>query len=152
MPPRLDSTAQPDLLGWTEPQTALAFDEGEVRGASVAARMARAVAVALKDCGKPRRQVAQQMSDFLGEDVSPAMIDAYASVAREAHRISLPRFLALVHVTGDRRLLQMLADQMGWAVVEKRHLPLIEIAMIREKEDDLKRRRDALMRKARGGA
>lgn len=140
---------QPDLLGWTPPQTELAFDEAEIRGATVAARIARAVSVALRDSGKGRAQAAREMSTFLGEDVSPAMIDAYASVARETHRISLPRFLALLHVTGDRRLLQLLAQPMGWCVIEDRHAPLIEVALIREREDELRRQREALMRKAR---
>lgn len=140
---------QPDLLGWTPPQAEMAFDEREVRGASVAARLSRAVSVTLRECPKRRPRIAEEMSAFLGEPVSTAMLDAYASVAREAHRISLPRFLALIHVTGDRRLLQMLAEPMGWAVVERKHLVLIELAAAREQEDALRRRREALARRAR---
>lgn len=130
-------------------QLSLAFEEREVSGATLAARISRAVTVALRDCGKPRAQVARAMSAFLGETVSPAMLDAYASVAREGHRISLPRFLALIHATGDRRLLEMLAAPQGWAVIERRHLPLIEVAQIREQEDALRRHREILMRQAR---
>jgi hypothetical protein len=140
---------QPDLLGWTPPQAELAFDEADIRGAGVAARIARAISVALRACGKGRAQAAREMSAFLGEDVPPSMIDAYASVARSTHRISLPRFLALLHVTGDRRLLQMLAAPMGWTVIERRHAPLIEVALIREREDELRRQREALMRRSR---
>ena len=130
-------------------QLSLAFEEREVSGATLAARISRAVTVALRDGGKPRAQVARAMSAFLGETVSPAMLDAYASVAREGHRISLPRFLALIHATGDRRLLEMLAAPQGWAVIERRHLPLIEVAQIREQEDALRRHREILMRQAR---
>lgn len=140
---------QLNLLGWTPPQAEMAFDERAVRGSTLAARISRAVAVALAECGKPRAAIAREMSAFLGEAVSAAMLDAYASVARDAHRISVPRLLALVHATGDRRLLQLLAGPMGWAVIEARHLPLIEVALIREHEDELRRRRDALMRRAR---
>ncbi len=140
---------QPELFGWTPPQAALAFDERQVRGATLAARLSRAVSVALQDAKASRRVIAERMSEFLGETVTPAMLDAYASVARDAHRISMPRFLALVHATGDRRLLELMAQPMGWAVIERRHLPLIEVAAIREQEDELKRRRDALTRKAR---
>lgn len=141
---------QPDLLSWEPPQTALAFEEPAVRGSTLAARISRAIAVALRECGKSRRVVARGMSDYLGETVSEAMLDAYASVARESHRISLPRFLALVHATGDRRLLELLAAPMGWAVIERRHLPLIEVAAMREREDALRRTRKALVRRARG--
>lgn len=141
---------QLSLLGWTPPQAELAFAEAQIRGASLDARVSRAVAVALAECGKPRAAVAREMAAYLGEPVSPAMLDAYASVARDQHRISVTRWLALIHATGDRRLAQMLAEPFGWAVVEKRHLPLIEVALLREQEDDLRRRRDALMRRARG--
>lgn len=141
---------QLSLLGWTPPQAELAFAEGDVRGSTLDARISRAVSVSLQECGRPRAAVAREMSRYLGEDVSAAMLDAYASVARQAHRISVSRLMALVHATGDRRLLQLLAEPMGWAVIERRHLPLIEVALIREQEDELRRRRDALMRKARG--
>lgn len=141
-------TEQLSLLDWTPPQAELAFDERDVRAATLEARISRAVSVALGDCRKSRRVVAREMSNILAEDVSEAMLDAYASVARQSHRISVSRFLALVQVTGDRRLLQLLSETMGWAVVEKRHLKLIEAALIREQEDALRRRRKGLMREA----
>jgi hypothetical protein len=141
--------AQPDLLGWEPPQASLAFDEREVRGTTLAGRISRAVSVSMRDCGRPRAAVARAMAEYLGEDVSAAMLDAYASPGRDQHRISVSRFLALIHATGDRRLLEMLAAPMGWAVIERRHLPLIEVAAIREQEDELRRRRDVLTRRAR---
>jgi hypothetical protein len=90
------------------------------------------------------------MSDLLGEAVSTAMLDAYASVARGDHRISVPRYAALTQATADRRLLEMLAIPNGWTVIERRHLALIELAEMREQEDRLRRRRTALTRQARG--
>jgi hypothetical protein len=142
------SAAQLDLLGWEAPQGALAFAERDVRGATLAARVSRAVSVSLRDCGRPRRVVAATMSDLLGEAVSPAMLDAYASVARGEHRISVPRYAALAQATADRRLLEMLAAPMGLAVIDRHHLRLIELAVLRQQEDALRRRRQAL---ARGG-
>jgi len=144
-----DMPDQPDLLDWTPPQAALAFDERDVRGASLTARIARAVSVAMRSCGRSRPAIAREMSCYLGEDVSSAMLDAYASTARDGHNISAARLLALIHATGDRRLLQLLAEPMGWAVVERKHLVLIELAAAREQEEALRRRREALARKAR---
>jgi hypothetical protein len=143
---------QPDLLDWQPPEAVTRFKEEQVRAASFAARVSRAVAVALADCDAEREAIAARMSTFLGERVSPAMLDAYASQAREDHKISVPRFLALLHATRDRRLLELLAEPMGWAVIERRHLPLIEVAAIRDHEDELRRRREFLMRSARNGA
>jgi hypothetical protein len=140
---------QLSLLGWTPSQLDLSFEERDIRAATLDARISRAVAVALADCGKPRAAVAREMSAILAEAVSPNMLDAYASVARGQHRISVSRFVALMQATGDRRLLQLLAATMGWSVVEKRHLTLIEAAELREQEDYLRRRREAAMRAAR---
>lgn len=143
--------AQPDLLEWEPPQPVAHFPEEQVRAATLAGRVSRAVAAALTDAEECRETIAARMSAFLGERVSPAMLDAYASQARDDHRISVPRFVALLHATRDRRLLELLAEPMGWAVIERRHLPLIEVAAIREHEDELRRRREHLTRLARTG-
>ena len=143
---------QPDLLDWQPPEAVKRFPEEQIRAANFSARVSRAVAVALADCDAEREAIAARMSVFLSERVSPAMLDAYASQAREDHKISVPRFLALLHATRDRRLLELLAEPMGWAVIERRHLPLIEVAAIREHEDELRRRREYLMRSSRSGA
>ncbi|MBR0644018.1 DNA transposition protein [Plastoroseomonas hellenica] len=144
-------TSQPDLLEWKPPQTVVAFDETVIRAATIAGRVGKAVGQAMKDCGMPRQEVAKRMSAFLGAQVSAAMLDAYASEARTDHQISVVRLVALLHVTRDRRLLELLAEMFGWAVIERRHLPLIEVAALRDKEDELKRQREALMRQARQG-
>lgn len=137
------------LLDWTPPQAALAFEERDVRAASLPARISRAVATALNESKLSRPAIAKAMSAYLGEDVSVAMVHAYASQARDTHRISVARFLALIHATGDRRLLELLAAPMGWAVIERRHLVLIDLAAAREREDALRRQREALTRRAR---
>jgi hypothetical protein len=145
------AAGQPDLLDWQPPQPVARFPEAQVRAASLAGRISRAVAAALHSAEAEREAIAARMSAFLGERVSPSMLDAYASQAREDHRISVPRFAALLHATGDRRLLELLAEPMGWAVIERRHLPLIEVAAIRDREDELRRHREHLTRMARNG-
>jgi len=139
---------QHDLLGWTPPQATLAFEAADVRGATLDARISRAVSVALQDAKGSRATIAARMSEYLGETISRAMLDAYASVARDQHRIPVARLMALIHATGDRRLLELLAEPMGWAVIERRQLPLIRAALLREREDELRAERKALMRAA----
>lgn len=142
---------QPDLLDWQPPETVVAFEPAHVRAATVAASIARAVAATLRDSPLRREEVAARMTAYLGERVPKNMLDAYASEARQDHPIPVTRLIALMHATGDRRLLQMLAEPLGWAVIERRHLPMIEVAAIREHEDELRRRREALLRQARHG-
>jgi len=149
MPPRINPVGpmQMDLLAWEPTAATVEFAPDEVRGATIAARLSRAVSVTLREAKGSREKIAERMSRFLGERVSPHILNGYAAPSRSDHSISVVRLLGLMHATGDRRLLQMIADEMGWAVIEKRHLHLIEVAQLREHEDTLKSRRKALMAK-----
>lgn len=141
---------QLDLLNdWTPPEATVAFDESRVRAADLKARISLAVAAAMKDCPHDRKRIAKEMSLYLGEDVSMNMLNAYASQARDAHRIPLERFVALIHVTRDRRLLELVAEMFRWTVIDVRHLPLIELAALRERQREIGAAADALARHAR---
>jgi len=139
-----------DLLAW-QPPAPPRFAPEAVRAASLRAMLCKAVAVALKDCGKGRDQVATEMAEFLGEAVSKAMLDAYASEAREDHSISVVRLLALIHVTGDLRLLNLLAEQLGQVTIPARYLPAIEDAMLDDKIEELTQRRQLARKRWKGG-
>ncbi len=89
------------------------------------------------------------MSEYLGEDVGKNILDAYASASRKSHQISVTRFIGVLAATQDRRLLELIAGMFGWAVVEKRHLRLINIAAIEEKQAELARAAKVQRRLAR---
>lgn len=151
-PPRPSVAArQADLLDWQPPLPVVAFPEDRIRARSVQARISRGISEALREHAEPREVIADRMSFILGERVSRHMLDAYASAAREEHVISLPRFAALLHAVRDRRLLEMLAEPLGWTVIERRYLPLIELAQVEERRTALARQAAALRRKARAG-
>ncbi len=142
--------SQPDLLSWQPPKTVEAFDADVVRASSIQGKIARGLSQALRDAETPRPEIARRMSEYLGETVSANMLNAYASEAREEHKISLQRFVGLLHATRDRRLLELIAGMFGWTVIDRKYLPLIELAALREKEDELRRQAEALRRRARG--
>lgn len=126
-----------DLLSWAPPQPVKAFAPERIRAASLRAQISRGVSEALKRSGRSRDQVAQAMSAYLGEKVTTNTIDKYASEAAGEHVINLCRFIALIEATGSRELLQMIAAQFGWAVVEERHLDAIELASALEARAEL---------------
>lgn len=142
-----------DLLSWTPPVLARAFEGAAVRAATLRAMIAKAVAVALKDCGKSREAVAQEIGDYLGEGEGcpKSMLDAYASQAREDHVISVVRFIGLIAATDDMRLLQLIADQFGWAVIPKKFLPAIEEAMLADRIEELQARKAQARKTWKGG-
>jgi len=137
-----------DLLTWEPP--AVRFDEPLVRAHTLNARFARAISLTLKECGLSREEVAERMSDWLGETVSRNMLDAYASEARESHQINLPRFAALIHATEDYRLLSLLPETFGFSVMPREYEEIVELWRLEETEREIARRKAALAAKWRG--
>lgn len=129
-----------DLFRDFEPPEVVArFPAEQVRAETLAGRLSRAVKATLDAFARPRADVAQAMTDFLGEDCSRAMLDKYASQGAE-HTISAARLAALVAVTGDPRPLNALLESIGLIVVPKRYEWLIrreralELQRLAEKE------------------
>lgn len=140
----------PDLFDWQPPAMLRAFPAERIRAAGVRASVAKAIGLALRECGRTREQVADEIGAYLGEDISKNMLDAYASESRADHVINIVRFLALVHATRDFRLLQLLAEPFGLAVIDDRYLPAIEDAMYAEQIETLSQRQRLARRRWRG--
>jgi len=137
-----------DLLAWEPPQVTTQVDPEQVRAGTLRGRVARAVAMVLRDCELSREQIAERMSDFLGEEVSKPMLDAYASQAREEHTISAIRLAALAHATSDIRVLQVLIEALDYAVIPARYLPAIDAEIKAERAEELAQRAEELRQQA----
>ena len=98
----------------------------------------------------PRSQVAARMSEYLDEQITENMLDNYASEARADTVINGVRIMALAHVTDDERLLQVMAEPYGWAVIDDRYVSLIRATQIREKARELEQLAAVEERRARG--
>jgi hypothetical protein len=141
-------TRTQDLLAWEAPQVAPRLDADAVRADTLRGRISRAIALVLRECPLPRDDVAQRMGDFLGETVTIAMLNAYASQAREEHTISAIRLAALAHATGDIRALQALIDPLDHVIIPNRFLPAIEAELTAEQADALTQRAEELRQQA----
>ncbi len=139
-----------DLLNWQPPEPAVRFDEHQVRGATLNARICRAMAVSLDECAATRDEIAEKMGEYLGVKVSKPMLDAYVSEARDTHTINIVRFAALVHATRDWRLLSLVPELFGFAVVDERYVSLIKATQMRERALELEGMARAEERKAGG--
>ncbi|MEW9272951.1 phage regulatory CII family protein [Gluconobacter oxydans] len=140
-----------DLLAWSPPETVAAFDPQMIRANSYGGRLSRAISISLDGCGYSRAEIAARMSEHLGRRISLNILNAYASVARETHEISVSRFDALVSATGDRRLLEFVAADHGFSVIDRRYLPMIELAAVQEHRRDLAKKERAIRGAVRGG-
>jgi hypothetical protein len=141
-----------DLLSWQPPEVTPAVDPQQVRAETLRGRVARAVALVLRECELGRDEIAARMSEFLHEPVSLQMLNAYASQAREEHTISAIRLAALAHATGDARALAVLVAGTEWAIVERLHLPAIQAQIMADGARRLERRARELREDARRAA
>jgi hypothetical protein len=147
MPRRL-APHQPSLL---DADAAPGYPPEAVRAATLAGRISRAVAHTLRECTRDRDEIAKGMTSFLGERVSTAMLNGYASQARDDHNISAVRLIALAHATADARLLDLLAAELGLAVVDRSDLARLQLLRLQDQERELKRRMADLQRELRVG-
>lgn len=114
------------------------FAEEVVRAATFAAKVSKAVSQILQDAKDQeedplnRDEIALGMSEYLGEEITVNMLNAYASLARETHSIPMVRALALMHVTKDYRLLQLIAEEMGLAVIPRQYESTVREAILAE--------------------
>ncbi len=141
-----------DLLAWEPQQLVTRFDDHRVRTSTLRARIARAVSETLTDSERTRQDIAENMSIWLGEEVTKNMLDAYASEARSDHTIPFLRLLALVHVTGDLRLMQLGSDLFEHSVIDNRYLTWVEVGQLADKKDELEKSFEAARRNARKGS
>ncbi len=103
-------------LGFTFDPPAL--PRGEAGLAGLERIVSGKVSRALKDDPRSRHEIAGAMSALLDETVSKAMLDAYASEARDLHNISAARFLAMIATTERFDLLDRLCRRIGAAVLQ----------------------------------
>lgn len=119
------------------------FDADEVQAWSLEGRLSKAVALTMDESGISRADIAAAMSGALKATVSKAMLDGYASQAREQHSISAVRLAALIEVTGDARALNVLLESSGLIVVPEKYEALLRREKARELKDRAEREEQA---------
>ncbi len=110
--------------------------------------VASAVGHILKGDPRTRFEVAAAVSELLDEDVSKAMLDAYASEARDSHNISGARLLALVAATHRYDVLDRLIRPIGCTLLVGEEVYAAELGHIEAQIAALKERQSTLKRVA----
>ena len=96
----------------------------------------------VEDDTRTQPETAAALSAVLGEEVSSAMLYAYAAGSKETHNISVARFLALILATKRADVLDALAIRIGCRVLEGDEYVLAQLGHLRAE----KRRIDTLLR------
>jgi len=135
---------------WKPPRVSVGFEPGEISGNRLGSRISRAIAKAMKECGKDRTTIAGLMSEQLDTKITVAALEGYASEAKAGNNITVERFIALVHATGKTELLGFVADEFELAVIPKRYENVIELALIEDHERMVATRKKTLQMQLRG--
>lgn len=112
------------------------FEAADVRAWSRSRSLSRAIALTLDEDGRSREEIAQALSERIGERVSKAMLDNYAAQEKD-HAISALRLVGLVAVTGDARALQELLADAGLIAIDRKYEALLRRERARELRERL---------------
>lgn len=110
----------------TNPQTNLF--EMPIPGSMNDELMVRSVLTAsIKQSGKSREQIADEMSDLLGIAVTARMITAFTAESKELHRWPGAWDRAFCYATGDKRLLLCRIEADGLKVITSAEEKLLDL-------------------------
>ena len=138
--------AHPGQLGFVFEAPSPASAPAQLAG--LERQICRTVGTILASDPRGRPAIAAAISDLLDEEVSRAMLDAYASPARDDHRVPMCRFLALVAVCGRQDLLDPLVRQIGAALLVGEEVHTARIGHLRRHRSKIDEELRALERKA----
>ena len=134
---------------------ALERGDGPAPGSlNVQHRLIGALSRAIKGCPKSRYQVAGEMSELLGVEVSRHMLDAWTAESKELHRFPAEFVPAFCIVTGCNEPMRVLGDAAGVFVVRGPEALRAEIRKRDERiraEKSEKRRMEALLEEMERG-
>lgn len=134
--------AHPTQLGFDFSAPAPA--KGVAALAGLERRICATVGTILNTDIRQREVIAAEMSVLLDDDISKPMLDAYASGAREGHKVPMSRFLALLVVTDRQDLLDPLLREIGAAVLVGDEVKTARLGQIERMMAELQDERRAL--------
>lgn len=88
----------------------------------------KALSAAIRNCGKSRPQIAEDMSRLMGQGISVAILDAFTAESKPAHRFPAAWLAAFCVVTRDTRVLATIVEHAGGKLVTSEEAMLIELA------------------------
>lgn len=128
----------PAQLGFTFDPPALARAEAALAG--LERQVSAAVGLILKQDSRSRAEIAGSMSALMAEPISPKMLDAYASEARDHHNISFARFLALIAATDRHDVLDAHVARIGAKLLVGEEVHAAHLGHLKAQASELARR------------
>jgi hypothetical protein len=104
-----------------------------------------AISQAIKECPHSRFQIAAQMSELLGMEITKSMIDSWTADSREGtYRFPACYLPAFCKAAGSIEPFRIMADLLGCYVIESEDALLMELGRIKSQKKKLAEREKAL--------
>jgi hypothetical protein len=117
--PKNSANRQPSLFDNCE-----SIVPGSLNDASI---IRAALVEAIRNCGKSREQLADQMSTLTGTEVTVRRINAFTAESREDYRFPSELARAFCIATGDFSLLQRQAELAGFHLINETDYSLLKL-------------------------
>lgn len=98
----------------------------------------------LKKSALSRFQVAGEMSNLTGKEISKTMLDSWSAESREDHRFPLEYMPAFCKATNDMALLRLICGKCGGSYIEGQDALRLEYGRTIELEKKLARKKRAI--------
>jgi hypothetical protein len=117
------------------------------RNFAIDAQIRRAMKEAIRNCDKSRVIIAAEITELVGVNISEHQLNAWTAASKNDYKMPIAYAAAFCEVTGDIRLVGILAQALGVKVVESRDILWLKYAQVREYEKRLKMKKRFLERK-----
>ncbi len=106
--------------------------------------MATAMAKAIRECGKTRAEIVDEMSRVLGRKISECTMDKYTSMSAETYHPSLELAIVFDAVTGQMALAQLFAEKLGCRVSPGKDSLFAELGKLEHMKREMARQERAI--------
>jgi len=137
--------ANPNQLSFLDFLKELRPKNTEFSSLNVDLRLREAVGQAIKESPLSRYQIAAQMSELLGTEISKTMIDSWTAESREGvNRFPACYLPAFCHVVGSIETMKILADLIGCFVIQGEEALLIRLSKIGSEKEKINKEEKAI--------
>lgn len=133
---RVANDRQGDLFAHAELYPVRA-PEGQLRSGDLSLRIKTAMGRALKECPKSAFQIAAEIAEMTGRDLTTDALYAYTAPSKPEHEIGITRFFAFVRVTGANWLIDVLVEDLGLTVLEGREAHFAQRGLLEQQRRQL---------------
>lgn len=116
-------------------------------------RVKEIISEAIKNSGLKRYDIAGQMSEHLGVEITESMLNSYTAESKEGHRMPAEYFPIFCKIVQDYTVLEVLVASAGGRMVKSSEIYLLEMGRLQQAEKTIRQKQSQLQRewnRARG--